>query len=235
MIGNNWIALVITFVLALAWLRLNDFFAAKGWISGQLSRKIIHAGTGPIFVLCWLLFDNAPYVRYLAALVPFAVTVQFFLVGIGVMKDQAAVDAMTRHGDRREILLGPFFYGVVFVLLTILYWKTSPIGITALMILCGGDGFADIIGKRVKSARLPWSKNKSVAGSIAMFVGGFVFSAVILGIFSSMGIFTKSFAALLPGLVWINLASTVVEFLPINDVDNLTVPAIAVLLGHILF
>ena len=56
MFENNWIAFVITLALALAWLRINDFFAHKGWVSGPVSRKIIHIGTGPIFVLCWLFF-----------------------------------------------------------------------------------------------------------------------------------------------------------------------------------
>ena len=113
MIGNNWIALVLTFGLALGWLRLNDFLAHKGIIDGQLSRKIIHMGTGPIFVLCWLLFTNSAESRYLAALVPFAITIQFALVGLGIMKDPEAVAAMSRHGDRREILRGPHEVGRV--------------------------------------------------------------------------------------------------------------------------
>lgn len=74
MLGNVWIALVITFLMALLWLRLNDFLAHRGWISGPLSRKIIHMGTGPIFVLCWLLFPDVWYARWLAALVPLSIT-----------------------------------------------------------------------------------------------------------------------------------------------------------------
>ncbi len=59
MINNHWIALGLTLVLALVWLRVNDFAAQRGWVESSLSRKIIHTGTGPIFVLCWLLFPNA--------------------------------------------------------------------------------------------------------------------------------------------------------------------------------
>ena len=161
MLGNNWFALIITFALALSWLRFNDFLAHRGLISGHLSRKIIHIGTGPIYVLCWLLFPDNPNNRYLAALVPFAITVQFALVGLGIIKDQAAVDAMSRSGDRKEILRGPLFYGIVFVILTIIYWVDSPIGIVALMLLCGGDGLAEIVGRRFKSKTLPWSANKT--------------------------------------------------------------------------
>ena len=95
MINNNFIALIITFAAALIWLRVNDFFAHRGWVESQVSRKIIHMGTGPIYVLCWLLFTDTPSSRYIAALVPFAITAQFALVGLGIMKDEAAVQAST--------------------------------------------------------------------------------------------------------------------------------------------
>src|SRR5574340_119801 len=129
MLGNNLIALVVTLALTLIWLRLMDALAHRGIITSQISRKIIHIGTGPLFVLCWLLFTDQPSSRYFAALVPLGITLQFFLVGVGVIKDEAAVAAMARHGDRREILRGPLFYGIVFVALTVLYWLDSPIGI----------------------------------------------------------------------------------------------------------
>ncbi len=232
---NLWLALVLTLGLALLWLRLNDFAAQRGWISPRLSRKIIHAGTGPIFVLCWLLFPEKVLARYLAALIPLAITLQFALVGLGVMRDPAAVAAMSRSGDRREILLGPLFYGVVFVLLTLVYWKDSPIGITALMLLCGGDGLADVIGSRLKSVNLPWSKRKSVWGSAAMFVGGWSFSVVVLAAFVAAGVFERSLGSLLLPVTLIALAGTLIESLPYRDVDNLTVPLVAVLLGHLLF
>ena len=160
-----------------------DFFAHRGWIESKLSRKLIHIGTGPIFVLCWFLFDDAASARWLAALVPFAITVQFALIGFGVLKDKASVDAMSRTGDPREILRGPLYYGIMFVVLTLVYWKDSPIGIIALMMMCGGDGIADIFGRRIASPKLPWSKDKSVAGMVSVFIGGWVMSAVILFIY----------------------------------------------------
>src|SRR3990170_299244 len=126
---QDLLATILTFAVALGWLRLMDALAHRGWIEQRLSRKIIHIGTGPLFVLCWNLFSAAPAARWLAALVPFAITAQFFAVGMGWMKDPAAVQAMTRHGDPREILRGPLYYGIVFVLCTILFWRHSPVGI----------------------------------------------------------------------------------------------------------
>jgi phytol kinase len=228
---NPIVATVITLALSLIWLRLNDMLANRGVISGPLSRKIIHMGTGPLFVICWLLYRDVPSARYLAAIVPLGITVQFALVGLGIMKDQSAVDAMTRRGDPREILRGPLFYGIVFVVLTIAFWKDSPIGIVALMLLCGGDGLADVIGKRLNSGPLPWSPRKSWAGTVSMFVGGWAFAVAVLAIYIAAGVFHGPLSAYLLPVTIIALAGTIMESLPISDVDNLTVPALAVAMG----
>ncbi len=234
MLSNNIIALIITFAVALAWLRLNDFAAHRGWISSDLSRKIIHMGTGPLFVLCWLLFNNAPIARYLAALVPFAITGQFVLVGTGVIHDEAAVRAMSRSGDRREILRGPLLYGIVFVVLTIIYWKDTPIGMVALMLMCGGDGLADIMGRRFGQIKLPWSPGKSWMGSLGMFLGGWVFAVGIFTAYVAVGVFSGPVTFYLLRLTLIALVGTLVESLPLRDIDNITVTLAAVIMGYLL-
>lgn len=235
MLKNNLVALGITLAIAFSWLRINDFFAHKGWVTSSISRKIIHIGTGPIFVLCWLLFNDAPTARYLAAIVPLGITLQFALVGVGVIKDPSAVEAMSRTGDRREILRGPLFYGIAFVALTVLFWRHSPIGIVALMVLCGGDGLADIIGQRIPSAALPWSKKKSLAGSLTMLLGGFVLAVSILGVFVWQDVLPGPFTSYLMPVAIIAVFTTLIESLPFSDIDNLTVPLVSVLLGFLLF
>ncbi len=232
---NVIIATILTFAIALGFLRVMDFFAHRGWIESRLSRKLIHIGTGPIFVLCWLMFPDVPAARWLAALVPFAITVQFALVGLGIMKDEASVKAMSRTGDRREILRGPLYYGIMFVVMTVIFWKDSPVGMTALMIMCGGDGIADLVGRRVKSPNLPWSPNKTVAGSVSVFFGGWLLSAFILAIYVGAGIFATPFGAYVLPLTIIALVSTLVESLPFKDIDNITVTVAAAVLGYFLF
>ncbi len=189
-------------------------------------------GTGPIFVACWLFFNTDPSARYLAALVPALITGQFILVGLGLLKDEAAVKAMSRTGDPKEILRGPLFYGLVFVVITLIYWLDSPIGIIALMLMCGGDGLADIVGRRLGHTKLPWSDHKSWAGSFGMFAGGWIFSIGILVVFVSAEIFTTPFTAYLLPVTLIAFLGTVIEALPFKDIDNLTVTATAILSGH---
>lgn len=232
---NAIVATILTFAIALGFLRLMDFFAHRGWIESRLSRKLIHIGTGPIFVLCWLLFPDVSVARWLAALVPFAITVQFALVGLGIMRDEASVKAMSRTGDPKEILRGPLFYGIMFVVMTIIFWKDSPVGMTALMIMCGGDGIADLVGRRVKSSNLPWSPSKTVSGSISVFIGGWLLSAIILAIYIGAGIFGTPFGAYMLPLTIIALVSTLVESLPFKDIDNITVTVAAAVLGYLIF
>ena len=235
MLSNNWIAVLVTFIVAIAWLRLNNFAAQRGWISSQLSRKIIHMGTGLFFVLCWPLFSRSPSSPYIAALVPFVITIQFILVGTGFIKDEAAIESMSRTGDRREILRGPLYYGIVFVLLTVLYWYETPTGIVALMLMSGGDGLADVLGRRFGKVGLPWNKGKTLIGSLGMFLGGWLFAAGVLAVYIYLGLFPRPWVNYLPGVTLIALAGTLVESLPFQDVDNLTIPLAAVILAPLLF
>jgi phytol kinase len=234
---SPFLALFITLVLALAEIRALDFAAHRGWIESHLSRKLIHILTGPLFVLCWLLFPSPDlwYYRWLAALVPLLFTVQFALIGLGIVKDEASVKAMSRTGDRREILRGPLFYGIIFVVMTLLFWKDSPIGMIAVMLMCGGDGLADITGRGIRSPKLPWNKDKSVAGSLGMLLGGWVLTAFILFIFVLKGVFIGPFAGYLLPVTYLAVLAMLVESLPLKDVDNITITLAAVALGYLLF
>jgi len=234
MLHNNFLALIVTFAIMIVWLRLNDFMAHRGWVSSHLSRKIIHIGTGPLFVLTWLFFTPVTVSRYLAALVPLLITIQFALVGLGIMKDQAAVEAMSRTGDRREILRGPLYYGIVFVLLTIIFWLDSPIGIVALMMLCGGDGLAEILGRRWGKKKIFKNSSKTWVGSISFFFGGWLLAALVMAVFVAAGVFQVSLGSLLPPLALIAFISTLVEAVSPRDWDNITVPLAAVILGLLL-
>jgi len=232
---SPYLATLFTFVIAVLFLRLMDFLAHRGVIESRLSRKFIHIGTGPIFVLCWLMYPDVQISRWLAALVPLLITAQFALVGTGAIKDEAAVKAMSRTGDRREILRGPLFYGIVFVAITLIYWKDSLVGIPALMMMCGGDGIADIVGRRVSSPKLPWSREKSLAGSLSVFLGGWLLTVFVFAVYVWMGAFSGPVTRFLLPVTWIALGGMLVESLPFKDVDNITLTVVSALIGHLVF
>jgi phytol kinase len=232
---NPYLATLLTFAIAIFFLRLMDFCAQRGWFVSNLCRKFIHIGTGPIYVLCWLMYPDLPLSRWLASLVPLLITTQFALVGTGILKDEAAVKAMSRTGDRGELLRGPLFYGLVFVAVTLLYWKDSLIGIPALMMMCGGDGIAEIVGRRVNSMKLPWSREKSLAGSLSVFLGGWLLTMFIFAVYVWMGVFGGPVTRFLLPVTWIALGAMLVESLPFRDVDNITLTVVSALIGHLVF
>ena len=74
--------------------------------------------------------------------------------------------------SRRELLRGPLYYVMVLLAVTIYYWRESPTAFVIVALMCGGDGIADIVGRRFgKGNPLPHNSNKSWAGSVAMFLG----------------------------------------------------------------
>lgn len=184
-------------------------------------------------MLTWILFPDLPISRYLAALIPLLIVLQLSLVGLGIIKDTPSVNSMARTGNKKELLRGPLIYGLVFVLLTLFFWK-SVLGIIPLMILCGGDGLADLVGSRINSAVLPWTKRKTLAGSLAMFLGGIVFSLVILFLLRNIIIPPISFWTLIFPVIVISAISTFVESITPSDWDNLTVPAVALVIAFLL-
>jgi phytol kinase len=67
LLPNAWaqdvVATLLTFAVALGWLRLMDTLAARGVIGQADSRKLIHIGRVR-FVLCWTLFSGQPAARF---------------------------------------------------------------------------------------------------------------------------------------------------------------------------
>lgn len=230
---HDGIAALLTLAIALSWLAAVNQVAARGWMPSTLSRKIIHIGTGPIFVLCWPLFSAGASARYWAALVPLMLTLGFLATGLGWIENPDLVKSSTRNGVPGELLRGPLYYGIVFVVCTVLFWRESPVGILALMVMCGGDGLADVVGRRWGSVKLPFSPEKSWAGSAAMFLGSLTFGIGYLILFEQWGYVQLPLPpeSLIRSIGAIALAATLVEAVPIPDVDNITLTATVVGLG----
>ncbi len=75
-----------------------------------------------------------------------------------------------------------------------------------------------------------------MAGSLGMLLGGWVLTLLILGIYVlEKAIGFGTFGAYLLPVTVIALVATLVESLPLKDVDNITVTLMAVALGHLLF
>jgi len=229
-------AAALTALVALAVLRFWDEMAKRDVFDQKLNRKFVHISFGLVFMLCWPLFSAGPQAPYLAALAPGVNIFRMIGLGLGILKNEAMVKSMSRYGDARELLKGPLYYATTMTLVTVIFWRTSPTGPVTISILCAGDGFADIAGRRLGSIKLPYNKDKSLAGSFTMLVMGFTFSVGYMLYFASFGYYEVSTGMLFSSLIT-SIVATIVESLPISTRidDNLTVPLISVLIGLLVF
>ncbi|KAJ9556925.1 hypothetical protein OSB04_011539 [Centaurea solstitialis] len=229
-------ALGFSTCFALSLLRIFEETARRGVFEQKLNRKLVHITIGLAFMLCWPLFSSGSQGAFVAALVPGINVVKVFLIGLGIMKDEATVKSMSRFGDHRELLKGPLYYASTITLTGIIYWRTSPITIAAVCNLCAGDGFADIVGRRFGKRKLPYNRNKSFAGSLAMAIAGFTASLGFMYYFSVFGFVEKSLRMVV-GFMVVSLVSALVESHPMSTKfdDNLTVPLASILLGTLVF
>ncbi|XP_015874571.3 probable phytol kinase 3, chloroplastic [Ziziphus jujuba] len=232
---NDICATAVSGAVALFFLRLWQETAKRG-LEQKLNRKLVHISIGLAFMLCWPLFSPEYYGALLAALIPGVNIIRMLLLGLGITKDDATVKSMSRFGDHRELLKGPLYYAITMTLASIIYWRTSPVSIAVICNLCAGDGVADIIGRRFGRQKIPYNKNKSLAGSFAMASAGFLASIGYMFYFSSFGFVQKSWEMGF-GFLVISLASALVESLPISTEldDNLTVPLTSMLVGCLVF
>ncbi|XP_076943907.1 putative phytol kinase 3, chloroplastic [Bidens hawaiensis] len=201
----------------------------------KLNRKLLHITFGLGFMLCWPLFSSGIQGAALAALVPGVNIIKVLLIGLGTAKDEATVKSMSRFGDFRELIKGPMYYAITITLCCVIYWRTSPIAIAGICNLCAGECIADIIGRRF-GKKIPYNKDKSFAGSIAMATTGFIASVGYMYYFSMFSFVEKSFKMLV-GFLVLSLVSAIVESHPISTKfdDNLLVPLASVSLGTLVF
>ncbi|KNA09373.1 hypothetical protein SOVF_154170 [Spinacia oleracea] len=222
-------ATVITAAIDRGVFRIWELTAKYDVLDSRLYRKLVHISIGLVFMLCWPLFSSGYRGAFLACLVPGLSAIRVLLIGLGICKGESTVKSLSRFGDYRGLLKGSFYYVSAISFACLVFWRTSPIGIAAICM-------ADIVGRRIGKDKLPYNKNKSYAGSIAMATAGFVASVGYMHYLSAFGFMQENWGLVFRLLV-VSLVSSVVESLPISTQldDNLTVPLASFSTGFLLF
>lgn len=233
------IALVISLFCVMMVVQINGKIQKSGKLPTYVTRKIVHILAAPVFLLTWLLFSGSVFSRYIALVVPILFIVQFTAIGTGKMKDEAFVRSMSRSGDPAELLKGTLYYAIIIFVVT-LFWfylpstgyeNANPGALIILGCLAGGDGFADIIGRKYGGDKKfgLFGAEKTIVGSLAMFLGSFIFCYGLCALFS-IGIPAFNLVQLLLPIVIICVVVTIVEALSPPNFDNLTIPIIVIIM-----
>ncbi|XP_058182582.1 probable phytol kinase 1, chloroplastic isoform X2 [Rhododendron vialii] len=175
-IVQDAVATVVVMGGAYALVLAFDILTQRDFIEQKLSRKLVHILSGLLFMACWPIFSTSTEARYFASLVPLANCLKLVTYGLSLATDEGLIKSVTREGKPVELLRGPLYYVLILVMCVLIFWRESPVGVISLAMMCGGDGVADIMGRKFGSVKIPYNKNKSWAGSISMFIFGFLIS-----------------------------------------------------------
>ena len=209
------------------------YLERSGTVNKLLSRKLIHSVAGPGFLAFWPLFGDSHASQLICSITPVVNGATLFLAGAGLRSDNNSISAISRSGDRSELLRGPLYYCIVLTLVTLLLWRHNLTSIAVTSVMCAGDGLADIVGRRWGGEnKLPWSHYKSVPGSMAMFLGGFSMAAALTVYFGSFGLVAydeRTFVVMAGIALAGSILESLDEFVALDD--NISVPLLSAALG----
>lgn len=224
---------VFTGVLGYAFVQINTWAVGAGKLEPRDARKVIHTLSAPLFMLFWPLFSANPSARIFAAIVPVLNAVRLFLAGSSNQSESDLATAVSRSGDAKEAVGGPFIYVCMLAASILLFWRDSPVGIVAMSTLAAGDGMADLVGRRYGAGNQWPGTKKSVAGTAAFWVSSAATATGLLAWMHFTGCLTLpfGFAEVAATVAGITLVSAALEVVPWLGDDNYTVPLSAALLS----
>ncbi len=172
----------------------------------ELSRKIIHIGSGPVIPLAWVLGISAKLAIPIASIITLGLFINHRLRLLPAMEDV----------NRQSY--GTIAYGLSITYLLIFLWPNNAAAVSAgVLVMSFGDGLAGLIGPKLHSP--DWTvfgQRKSIAGTLTMGLVGLIVLLLITTISETFPdpLLLIAIAALAVGL----------EQIGPWGIDNLTVP-----------
>ncbi len=183
------------------------YFAVPQAFGGEIVRKALHLLIAFVPLLAGV--DLSATMMLLAGGTLFYVFAERMRIeGHSVLLVSDLTVIASRERDRGRFVLGPVTLGVGAMLSLMLYPSTAAA--IAIYALAFGDGFASLAGKLFRSPSIPFTRNKTLAGTMACFI------AVLLGTWKLTGRLSVAIS--------IAVAATMLELIPIRDFDNLILP-----------
>ena len=172
----------------------------------ELSRKIVHIGSGPVLPLAW----------HFAIAVAWAVPIAGAITVVALINHRWRLLLAVEDVDRRSY--GTVAYGLAITILLVLFWPHHPQAACAgVLVMAAADGLAGLIGRATNTPRWQiWGQTKSTAGTLTMAA----ISLTVLAVLAWVAPESPGLA----GLLAISLLATGLEQLSPWGIDNLTVP-----------
>jgi phytol kinase len=220
----DYTALAVSYAYVFAIIALGELLRRIGRRRAEFTRKFIHVGVGMWVVGTVLLFET-----WYLALIPPAT----FVVINALSYWRGAIKAMELEGKGN---LGTIYFPIAFAGVIYYFWSQPVLMVASLMPMTWGDAMAAVFGERYGHYRYAiGGRTRSLEGSVAMFFWSWVTTSLALFVMPYLlgKPLINWLLALLQGAA-VALVCTLVEALSPWGIDNLTVPAAAILIMHVL-
>ena len=220
----DYTALIVSYVYVFAVIALGELLHRVAKRPIEVTRKVIHIGVGMWVVGTVLLFKTWYY-----ALIPPATFV--ILNAISYWRGTFQAMESEERGN-----LGTIYFPISFAALIYYFWGQPVLMVASLLPMTWGDAMAAIVGQRYGHYRYTiGGHTRSLEGSLAMLFWSWITT--------SLALFAMPYLVGKPPINWllaliyggaIAVVCTLVEALTPWGLDNLTVPAAAALILHLL-
>ncbi|MBX7076792.1 MAG: SEC59/DGK1/VTE5 family protein [Methanobacteriaceae archaeon] len=207
---------IICWIITFAYVGIIFFISEKVFDSESIfSRKFLHIMMG--FLIFIMPFYSSNLVMAVFVTLPIAI-VLFFMTDYSPIK---IMDSGTTHSGHN---LGLFYYALIWTILLFIIPDNNLVIVgLAIASMSFGDGFASVIGGMYGSHNYNITgDNKTVEGSVSMFVAIFIFSFIIVGFYTLIGCNVQGFSIL--NLIIVAAVATIVEAVTPKGLDNIAVP-----------
>lgn len=195
---------------------VSEWLNRKVQLKSIITRKFVHISIGLISAFSPWYFTESLMVIIMAILLT---------VGNLYMLKKDILASIHRHNTHNY---GTVFFPFAFLLLTIFFWKKPLLFSSGMIVMAIADPLASTIGRSVTHPRMftLWKENKSIEGSVFMFISSFLLLSVII-IYGSW--FTHHLQYLPIGVIFslvglVALIATAGEITSRNGSDNFSVP-----------
>lgn len=215
---NNILGMILSIIYIGGVLFTSKFIEKKG---KEASRKYIHILLGNWWLIVMFFFDSVIWAAILPLLFVF---VNYFSHKYNLIKSMERAD-----GEEKDTL-GTVFYAVSLFLLVIFTFgviKNPWVGLLGIFTMAYGDGFAAVLGKKLKSKEFNiLGSTKTLYGSLTMFIVTFLIHILYFGIAGIEYFIIKA--------IIVAIFATLLEAVSIKGTDNIVVPILTAVLDWLL-
>lgn len=178
----------------------------------ELTRKIVHIGTGNIILLAWWLNIPRIILIWASVIASLMAIISYYLPIL------PSVNSVKRKS------LGTLFYAISIGILTALFWQKGLklYAVIGILVMSYGDGMAALIGQ--KWGKHPYQiigNKKSWEGSLTMTFVSFIIALIIFTLINGWQGQNLIVAVIMA------ICATILETFSQIGIDNLTVPVLS--------